>query len=213
MICLNDQQFAQLEDKLKSEGIQRDGRYHDLLDHFYCLTSFYMEAGQSFETASKQAYQEIAPDGFSAIEQELNLFLTFNIQIRMNKVLYSTAFAAAFGQTMYLLFKTLHWPGGPAFLMMACASILCVVVPILVFKYIKGRAEFSLIKLIRFMAGIIAISLFSIGSALKIMHLPTANTQIVLGSGILALVFFPLYFYEQYQSEVESASKVPLAKA
>jgi len=207
MMCLSDQQFERLESRLKAAGIKRDGLYHDLLDHFYCLTIDYMETGRNFEEALHLAYQEIAPDGFSAIEQELNIFLTFNIQIRMNKVLYSAAFIAAFGQTMYVTFNKLHWPGGPAFLWVACAATLFFVIPILVHKYWSNRSEYSTRERFRFMSGIVAVGFFTLGSALKIMHLPSANVQILLGTFLFAFVFFPLYFWEQYQLEVQRAAK------
>ncbi len=143
MIGLTDSQFELLEHKLKMAGIQRKGLYYDLLDHYYCLTEAYVANGFGFEVAAEKALQELAPEGFESIEQELVFLLTFKFQISMKRLLYSGAFVAAFGQTFYVLFRTLHWPGAAAFLMVACFSLLFIVVPVMLIQLRQNSAQLS----------------------------------------------------------------------
>lgn len=208
-IALTDMQFEYLEQQLIKSGLHRKALYHDLLDHYYCLTTMYMDKGQEFESAAKMAYKELAPDGFPAIEQELQFFLNFNIQLRMNRILYSGAFLAALGQTLYVLFKTLHWPGANLALMLACAALFFMVLPVYILQLRSAYSKLPSARKIRIISGLLAISSFGLGSVFKIQHYIGANALILLGTAILAFVFLPLFFWEQYQDAVKKSSGLP----
>jgi hypothetical protein len=207
--ALTDAQFEKLELQLKNAGLNRKALFHDLLDHYYCLTTMYMDEGQNFETASKTAFKELAPDGFSAIEQELQIFLNFNIHLRMNRILYSGAFLAALGQTLYVLFKTLHWPGANIALMLACAALFFMVLPVWILQLRSAYSKMPSARKIRIISGLLAISFFALGSVFKIQHYIGANALILLGTAILAILFFPLFFWEQYKEAVKKSSGIP----
>jgi hypothetical protein len=202
MIGLSDNQFKYLEQQLASSGINRQGLLHDLLDHYCCLTEHYMQQGVDFEAAACMALNELAPDGLKAIETDLEFLLTFKFQLSMKRMLFLGGFLASFGQTAYVLFRFMHWPGSNAMLFMACAALFFMVIPALLVELKQSYANFSTQNKIRFLAGLIGITLFGLGSAFKMLHWPVANIQIVLGTVILALIFFPLYFWQQYQKSV-----------
>lgn len=202
MIGLSDNQFEYLEQQLASSGINRQGLLHDLLDHYYCLTEHYMQQGADFEAAACMALNELAPDGLKAIETDLEFLLTFKFQLSMKRMLFLGGFLASFGQTAYVLFRTLHWPGSNLMLIMACVSLFFMVIPALLVEMKQSYANFSTQNKVRFLAGLIGITLFGLGSTFKIMHWPVANIQIMLGTVTLALIFFPLYFWQQYQKSV-----------
>lgn len=205
MTMLTDEQFAVLEAHLKSAGLHKKGLYNDLLDHYYCLTTFYMDSGQPFQESSMKAYKEMAPNGFNEIEQELNIFLTLNIQMHMNRILYSGALIATVGQTLYVLFRTLHWPGGPIALMIGCCALFLMVAPVLLIRFMTSGNRYSTSERFRYLSGLTGICFFAMGSVFKIMHWPSANIQIILGTAMLALLFFPLFFWQQYKKATEEA--------
>jgi hypothetical protein len=211
MTVLTDEQFDLLESQLKSAGLHKKGLYNDLLDHYYCLTTFYMNSGHPFQESCLKAYKELAPNGFNEIEQELNIFLTINIQIRMNRILYSGALIATVGQTLYVLFRTLHWPGGAIALMIGCFALFLMVVPVLLIRFMTSGNHYSTSERFRYISGLAGISLFAMGSVFKIMHWPGANIQIILGTALLALLFFPLFFWQQYKKATEEALQTRIA--
>lgn len=199
MMALTDPQFEILEDRLRNSKLRQSGLYHDLLDHFYCLTTQHMEQGKTFDEALELAQKELAPEGFSVIDTEISFLLTFDFQIRMRKLLYGGAFVAAFGQTLYVLFRTLHWPGANMWLVVAVASLFCMLIPGLIYEYRGNADRLSSAVRLRIMSGLAGLSFFGLGSAFKVMHWPGANVQILLGTALLALLFFPLYFWQMYQ--------------
>ena len=202
MIGLTDEQFLHLELKLKSAGLGRKGLYNDLLDHFYCLTETYVKKGMAFEQAANMAFSEIAPDGFQAIENDLVFLLTFKFQLSMKRMLYFGGFIAAFGETVYVLFRTLKWSGAEALLLIGCAALFFMFIPALILEFRQSYDRLTSGERIRIVAGTLAIGLFGLGSVFKIFHWNGANIQILLGTALLALVFFPLFFWQQYQKSV-----------
>jgi hypothetical protein len=168
-----------------------------------------MDRGHDFESASTVAYKELAPDGFPAIEQELQIFLNFNFHLRMNRILYLGAFLAAFGQTMYVLFKTLHWPGANLMLVVACSALFFMVLPVWILQLRSAYSKMNSGKRIRIISGLLAISSFALGSVFKIQHFLGSNVLLLFGTAILALVFFPLFFWEQYKEAVKQSSGLP----
>lgn len=202
MICLSDEQFQQLENQLKSAGLERQSLFNDLLDHYYCLTTSHMEKGHDFDASAMLALQELAPNGFSAIEKELQFLFTFHFQISMKRLLYSGALLATVGQTLYVLFKNLHWPGANVALLMAVFGLFFMVIPALLIQFRGNAQRINSMDKFRFYAGLIGISFFGLGSLFKIMHWPGANIQLILGTAILAFMFFPVYFWQQYRQSV-----------
>jgi hypothetical protein len=197
MMALSDAQLDILENRLKNAGISPGPLYHDLLDHLYCLTLEGMNQGLDFSHALQQA--EAGMGELKAIEHDVFFFLTFSFQIRMNRLLYSGAFLAAFGQTAYVLFRTLRWPGADGMLLLAIGAVLFLVLPVLFFQYQSGQGQWAFSKKVRFLSGCTGLGFFALGSAFKIFYLPAANVQILLGTVLLALLFFPLYFWDSYQ--------------
>lgn len=205
---LTDAQFELLEQHLTQAGLHRQALFNDLLDHYYCLTTWHMDQGQAFDEAAHTAYKELAPGGFSAIEQELQIFLHLNIHLRMNRILYLGAFLAAFGETMYVLFRNQNWPGASAMLLLACAALFFMVIPAWLMQFRRNHPQMPMAKQIRFLSGLLAITLFGMGSFFKVQHWNGANIMIVLGMGIFALVFFPLFFREQYKEAVRQSAHI-----
>ena len=205
MSTLSDEEFEKLELRLRQSGIKQSGLYHDLLDHFYCLTTVYMERGKSFPEALREAEKELAPDGFSTLEHEVSFYLTFDFQLHMNRLLYGGAFVAAVGQTLYVLFRTLHWPYAETFLVAAIFALFFLLIPGLILQYRENRTGLSMAERIRFFSGLGGLALFGMGSAFKLMYWPIANAQILLGTALLALLFFPLYFYQMYRRSLPGA--------
>lgn len=202
MIGLTDAQFDQLEAQLQNSGLKTKGLYHDLLDHLYCLTERYVREGMAFEKASDKALNELAPEGFKSIENDLFFLLTFNFQIKMKRMLYLGGFLAAFGQSINFMCRVFNWPAGKAFAILGFGALLFIVVPILIFNLVEKSKDYSSMEKFRFVMGLVAASLMSIGSFFKVAHWNGANIQIGLGFLILSFIFLPMFFWQLYQKSV-----------
>lgn len=206
-MALSEAQYQHLQGRLTGQNFKRPGLEVDLADHLYCLTLHYMNQNLAFEEALRRAEGDLAPNGFLEIDQEVQFFLTYNFQIRMNRVLYSGACLAAFGQTTYVLFRTLHWPFADSLLLMGILALFLMVLPILAWQYFYGQQVSSLLQKVIFWTGFTGLAFFGAGSALKLFYLPPANGLFLLGTGILALFFFPSFFYGLYQKANQKAGE------
>ncbi|PQJ13163.1 hypothetical protein CJD36_003320 [Flavipsychrobacter stenotrophus] len=59
---------------------------------------------------------------------------------------------------------------------------------------------------VRVIAGFVAGVLISSGSMFKIMYLPSANIQTMLGMVVLNFVFLPIFFYQLYKQSIAKMS-------
>ena len=205
MIGLSDAQFEMLEQQLKKSELARIGLYHDLLDHYYCLTESFMQQGFAFEEAAQKALTELAPEGFDTIENELNFLLTFKFQIKMKRLMYSGGFASSFCISLFFLFKIQHWPGSGWLAITGFGILLLVLVPTLFVSLIQNSADLSRAEKIRFVTGLFAAIFLAGGGLFKVGHWPGASAQLVLGFVLLSFVFLPLFFWQLYQ---KSASQL-----
>lgn len=205
MTTLSEEQNQHLNSRLSRQVFQRPGLEVDLADHLYCLTLCYMNQNLAFEEALRRAESDLAPNGFHEIDQEVQFFLTYNFQIRMNRVLYGGAFLAAFGQTSYILFRTLNWPFADSLLLMGIMALFLMVLPVLAWQHFYSRSANTLLQKIVFWTGFSGLTFFGAGSALKLFYLNGANALILLGTAILALFFFPSFFYRLYKKANQEA--------
>lgn len=203
MKSLSDTQFEQLSRQLQESGLQKQGLYHDLLDHYACLTEQFLREGIPFEEASEKALDQLAPQGFKSIENDLIYLLTFHFQITMKRFLFAGGFASTFVLLMSLLFKILHWPYANFLQISGLLSLLILAFPVLI---VNLRSKSSPEKT-RITLGMVSTLLLCTGFLFKTMHWIGANASLVLGFAVLCFAFLPLFFWQLYQNSVKELAK------
>lgn len=201
MLQLSDEQVDLVYQRIVADGVTTGGLQTDLLDHYCCFIEEQINEGVIFETAYKQAFMAITPNGMHEIEEELFFLMTFKKQINMKRIIYGAGFVAAFSISMGFLFKFLHWPGANVLLFSGFSALIITVSTLLIHsmaymnKYTTGYK-------VRIITGFAAALLISVGSMFKTLHYPTANIQILMGMLTLNLVFLPLFFYQLYKQAI-----------
>lgn len=203
---LTDEQVDIILERINLDGNIDPGLQQGLLDHYCCFIEEAMDARRiDFEAAYQQAFMAITPNGSHEIQEELFFLLTFKKQTNMKRVIYGTGFLAAFLISMGLMFKIFHWPGASGMLFSGFGALIITLTAILAnsVRYMKNYAADYKVRVI---AGFVAGVLISSGSMFKIMYLPSANIQTMLGMVVLNFVFLPLFFYQLYKQSIAKMS-------
>jgi len=199
MESLTEQQEDHLR-KLINQAVQLPDLRTELLDHCCCRIEEEIESGMEFSLALKKCFEDLAPTGFSEIEEETIFLLTINKQLTMKKLLYLTGCCSASLFMIGILFKILHWPAANqvigisnAFLLLT--MLLMITIAARNYKYLKLNEK------IRIFAGITGGIALSTGALFKLFYFPGANILMLCGILILALIFLPIFFWQMYQKE------------
>jgi hypothetical protein len=83
----------------------------DIIDHICCVVEYHLYKGKAFETALREAIDDLAPNGLDEIERETIFLLNHKKIIRMKTIMYTIGLITAIGIAIGTLFKLLHWPG------------------------------------------------------------------------------------------------------
>lgn len=205
MVTLNENQVELICERIFKNPLQDTDLQDSLLDHFCCFVESKMSEGFSFEESIKEASVSIAPNGISEIEEELFFIIHFKTQITMKRILFFSSFLFAFSISLYFLFKVLQWPYANALLMVGNVTLLFAVLPSLVTLALKNKNSLEKMDKVRLTIGVLAGVLISIGMIFKVLYFPGAGVMFVLGCGIFACVFLPIFFYQLYQKSIRLA--------
>jgi len=205
MVTLNENQVELICERIFKNPLQDTDLQDSLLDHFCCFVESKMSEGFSFEESIKEASVSIAPNGISEIEEELFFIIHFKTQITMKRILFFSSFLFAFSISLYFLFKALHLQYANALLMVGNVTLLFFALPSLVALALKNKSSLEKMDKVRLTVGVLAGGLISIGMIFKVLYFPGAGITFVLGCGIFACVFLPIFFYQLYQKSIRLA--------
>jgi hypothetical protein len=202
---LQDSQFEQIQ-TLVNHCVRMHELQVELLDHLCCHIERELDEGVSFEQAFKNAMEQLAPDGLPAVEVDTIFLLTYKTQITMKKLLYSSGFFASFFTLSAFAFRTMHWPGGSAFMFVGNVFLLLSMLFIAIiafrnFSFLSGNARF------RSLSGAVGGIFVAIGSMFKILHYPGANVLFLVGTLVLISIFLPVLFFQLYKNDVQHSSE------
>lgn len=198
---LTDVQIDLIIQRIAEDGVTNTGLQNDLLDHYCCYIEQELNDGADFDTAYKNAFTAITPNGMHEIQEELFFLLTIKKQINMKRVIYGSGFLAAFLINIGLLFRTLHWPGASIILFIGFAALV-VTIFTLGGNAIRHKHKHTFSYNFRQFAGLISGLLIASGNLFKINHFPSANIQITVGMVLLSFCFMPLFFYHLYKQSL-----------
>lgn len=198
-MVLHDEHIDIIIGRLEEGGIKDPLLRQDLLDHLCCFIE--EQDGTDFEVLLQEGLRRLAPNGVHEIEEERFFLFHFNKQLTMKRAIFFSGFATTFLITTGFTFKLMSWIGGSIILF--CGNLALVITILLIaFRALSQRSKQSTAYNIRIFAGVLAAFLIGCGSMFKILHMPTANIQFVLGMLILNFVFLPMFFYQLYRRSV-----------
>ncbi len=185
-------QSERVEKYLREQGITYSPLREELLDHLLTDLEKRIDSGSDFQAAWQEVTGEIAGNHLKEIETETMALL--NNKINLTNVLAGTSILIL---ALATLFKLFHLAGAGylmlTFLIVTAASLFTsAIVSISRHPEKKGRTFL--------MFSTIALVLFLVYLAFKILHLPGAN-QIGMISIILISILFPLLSWYFYSSE------------
>jgi hypothetical protein len=118
----------------------------------------------------------------------------------MRTALFLSGFVAAFCILLGMTMRILHWPGADYVLLTGDLSLI-VSMGLLLRTSIQHAKQRRMSDLMGPLGGAIGGLMIGTGSFFKIMHWPGANILFVVGVGMVAFVFLPLFFLRLYKGD------------
>lgn len=201
MYQLNDTEVETVSNWLNSSQLRNHSLGQELLDHICCTIEAIMDEDTPLATAYQQALSMVCPNGAREIEEETFFLLTYNKQVNMKRVLFSTGFLSTFLLSFGFLFKLMHWPF--ASIILTCGlAVLFIALGALLVNMRYTLQSLSTPMRIRTITGLVCGLLIVTGSLFKILHYPGASMLLVVGLVLLNMVFLPMFFYQLYRKSV-----------
>ncbi len=186
MIQLDDHQYSEVLERIRTAEIKNDSLSIDLVDHLCCMIEERMELGLSYEQANEDVYGEMGLERIRDIEQETE-FLTSNRIIMKRRTLITGLFALAI-IIMAIVFQVFRIPYGPAVWMFIGMFIAIfgfgTQVVIDRFLYVKSSQE-----RIKSLVGFVGTGFLLAGIAFHFAAWPFGPNLIIVG-GVLLLGYF-----------------------
>lgn len=189
-----------------ADGVTDENLQNDLLDHYCCFIEERLLPGADFEAVYDIAFQNITPNGMHEIQQELYFILNFKKQTTMKRIIYFSSFITLFLTSTGIMFKILHWPGGPVLILISPFLVMLTSV-ILFSNSMTHWKSHSRMYNIRVVTGFASALLIAGGMIFKLLHYAGGAFQVVTGVFLLNLIFLPIFFYGLYKQAIENTSK------
>ncbi len=160
----------------------------DLIDHVCCDVEDEMENGLSFEKAYRKVKEKIGIRGLNKIQEE-TLYSVDTKYRRMKNTMKITGIAGTVLLSFAVMFKLMHWPAASVLMVPGIFLLVALFMPtsmMVLWKETKsGR------RLLLFVSGFLAATLFIVGVLFKIQHWP--GSALLIGLAIVsgAVLFFP----------------------
>ena len=203
---LNDNQVTLILDRIIADGVTDHDLQNELLDHYCCFIEERLLPGADFETVYDIAFQSITPNGMHEIQQELYFILNFNKQTIMKRIIYLSGFITVFFISTGIMFKTLHWPGGPGLVLISLFLVI-IMSAILFSNSLNHWKSHSRMYNTRVVTGFVSALLIADGIIFKLLHFAGGSLQVVTGVFLLNLVYLPILFYGLYKQAMENSLK------
>jgi hypothetical protein len=196
MGMLSVNQVDHIHDLLVDKGVHYNSLRIELLDHVCCSIEEKMDCGWEFKKALEQSIQDFGPQGLARTNETTLYLLTLKLR-KMKKVASVLGLLGGFLTVAGTVFKLMHWPGAGISLVLGIALIAVFYLPLMLTIQLKQTEDkWGKIAII---TGTISAVVLAVATLFKIMHWPGAMALILLGMGMLSLLFMPMYFIRSYQ--------------
>lgn len=178
----------------------------DLIDHVCCDVEDEMGNGLSFEKAYRKVKEKIGIRGLNKIQEE-TLYSVDTKYRRMKNTMKITGIAGTVLLSFAVMFKIMHWPAASVLMVLGIFSLVALFMPtsmMVLWKETKsGR------RLLLFVSGFLAFTLFIVGVLFKIQHWPGSALLISLAIVSGALLFLPSLMVMKIR-ESDNSKKQPV---
>ncbi len=198
---LSQRQVEQVEERLRSAGIDSEGVFLSLLDHVCCAIEERLEHGKDFDRAFEESFSVFGEFGLLRIQQETTILLNQKTHI-MKPITFISGLSCSLLLIAGTVFKMLHWPGAN---MLVLAGVLFLLVLFLPNYFLERiRLEQTRMGLMAQLAAWIGGTALLLGTTFKMMHWPFAYILIYSGTGILFFIHLPMLLYKNAQERVSA---------
>lgn len=199
---LSSEQIAIIRKYLDQSSISIDSLKDDILDHLCCVVEIKMERGGVFDTALREALDELAPDGLNEIQRETVFLLNSTKIILMKKIMYSIGLLSAMVFVLGWAFGMIHLPGAIALSIYGFMSFVFIFLPMLAIDRYKVNIRWALSDKLKFGLGFVSGLIVATSVFFKLMHLPGAEGLLIIGTGVFVFGFLPFLFFTMYRKSV-----------
>lgn len=199
---LSSEQIAIIRKYLDQSSISIDSLKDDILDHLCCVVEIKMERGGVFDTALREALDELAPDGLNEIQRETVFLLNSTKIILMKKIMYSIGLLSAMVFVLGWAFGMMHLPGAIALSIYGFMSFVFIFLPMLAIDRYKVNIRWALSDKLKFGLGFVSGLIVATSVFFKLMHLPGAEGLLIIGTGVFVFGFLPFLFFTMYRKSV-----------
>lgn len=164
----------------------------ELIDHICCEVENQMSRGKNFDEAYDIIKQQTGIKVLQKIQENTQYLIDINYRrMKMTMKITGTASLAILG--LATVMKISHWPWSNYLLMLGFVVLALVFFPSAIYanyKEVKVKAS-KLLHLSILIGGI----LFMAGVLFKVLHLPAANSLLLLGWVFIIFIFLPILLY------------------
>ena len=178
-----------LKQEISNSGLTYSHLRDDLIDHVCCDIETEMQKGLPFEEAYELVNEKIGMGGLERIQHETLYLIDKKYRIMKMTMKISGVIAPivlAFGT----LFKIMHWPAAGILILIGFVVLSFIFLPSAI--YVSYKEVSNRTKKWTHFVGFFGTFFLSLSFLCKIMHWPGANILILLGIGLISLVFLPM---------------------
>ncbi len=206
MHVLTKNEIRFITETVDKAGITISHLHEDLVDHICCEIEYEIENGLTFRDAFEKIKTVV---GIKDLQQvQINTLLLIDKNYRIMKTIMKVSGVVSTTLLMFgSLFKIMHWPLATMLLIIGFILMSFVFLPSAM--YIINRENKEVKKPLLNITAFLGSFGFIMGSFFKIMHWPGTAWLLILGMGILSLLFMPaLMIYLREKAENRKEKKV-----
>jgi len=196
------EQIAIISAVIDESNITIETLRDDVLDHLCCAVEIEMARGKDFETALREAVEELSPDGLNEIQHETVFLLNSTKIIHMKKVMYGIGLLSAMAFVLGWGFGLLHLPGATQLSVYGFSSFAFIFLPLLAIDHFKTNIRRTLSDKLKFILGFASGILVGLSGVFKVMHLQGTVALLVAGILLCVFGFFPFLFFTMYKKSI-----------
>lgn len=190
-MTLSPLQVDLIKGDIRQNGIELKDLQDDLLDHICCILEFEGNESSPFEEVYEKVKATCFPDGYREIQEQTNYLITQKYNT-MKKVMNTIGIASSAVLMLGSVMKIQSMPASNELILFGVIGLTLGYLPMLLILTLK-QSDMLLSK-IRNVSGFLGAETFIVGVFFQVLHLPGGSELLLLGIGIILMIFLPLLF-------------------
>jgi hypothetical protein len=196
---LSEAQVEMVERTVDAHNITIDTLRDDVVDHLCCVIEHKLSNGTTFDTALKEAMNELAPGGLKEIEEETIFLLNHDKILYMKKVIYLVGLLSTMSFSIGWTFRLFQWPGGVELINYGLLAFAFLFVPMMAVNHFKFKIQRAPRERWYMILGLLSAVLIGLTVIFKYLHLQGADILLLCWMCIFSFAFLPLLFFNLYK--------------